>query len=69
MTSKERISRILAGEKVDRIGKAEAPWPHTRRRWQSEGLGENVHPADFFDMDFGLMVNMDCSLALPGETV
>ena len=41
-TSRERIRRILAGEKIDRLGKTEAPWPHTRERWLQEGLPQGV---------------------------
>ncbi|MDY6914219.1 MAG: uroporphyrinogen decarboxylase family protein [Planctomycetota bacterium] len=69
ITSKERVGRLLTGRKADRIGKAEAPWPHTVRRWHEEGLAEGVHPADFFGMDMGLMVNIDSSFGLPSRTV
>ncbi len=51
MNSKERITMLLSGEIPDRIGKADAPWPETRRRWYDEGLPAGVHASDFFEMD------------------
>ncbi len=67
MTSKQRIQRILAGEKADRIGKAEAPWPHVVRRWEAEGLPVGVHPTWYFDLDFGMDLDINCSFMLPEE--
>ena len=61
MTSKERVRLILSGEKADRLGKAEALWPRTRRRWRKEGLPEGVHPSDYFSMDVRRMLNIDAS--------
>ena len=37
LTSKERISRILKREPVDRIGLFEVFWPETAQRWADEG--------------------------------
>jgi uroporphyrinogen decarboxylase len=51
MNSKERITMLLSGEISDRIGKVDAPWPETRRRWYDEGLPPGIHASDFFEMD------------------
>lgn len=69
MTSKERIGRILSGEKADRVGKAEAPWPHTRKRWIEEGLPADVHANDFFEMDIRRMISFDNSFLLDAEDI
>ena len=68
MTSKERIGALLSGEIPDRIGKADAPWPETRARWNGEGLPADVHANDYFEMDIRHMLRIDCSFRLP-ETV
>lgn len=68
MTSKERIRALLAGEVPDRVGKAEAPWPETRARWQAEGLPKDVHANDYFAMDIRHLIRVDASFRLP-ETV
>ncbi len=67
MTSKERIRLLLSGEKTDRLGRAEAPWPHTRERWREEGLPAGVHPNDFFSMDIRRMLKIDASFLLEPE--
>ena len=52
MTGKERISRILAGKPVDRIGLMEHFWGDTLQRWTSEGhITEGESLADHFGFD------------------
>ena len=49
MTSKERISRILKREPVDRVGLQGSPWGQTIQKWRDEGhLGPEEDPADHF---------------------
>lgn len=53
MTGKERISKILAGEPVDRIGLFEHFWGDTLQRWTAEGHikeGESLEEHFGFDM-------------------
>ena len=69
MNSKERIRSILAGEPADRMGKADAPWPHTRERWRREGAPNDVHVNDHFAMDIRRMVVCNGSLMLEDETL
>ena len=64
MTSKERIHALLSGEIPDRIGRADAPWPETRARWNGEGLPADVHANDYFEMDIRHMLRIDCSFRL-----
>jgi uroporphyrinogen decarboxylase len=52
LTGKERISRILKREPVDRIGLFEHFWGDTLKKWQSEGhISENEDLADHFNFD------------------
>ncbi len=52
MTGKERISRILAGEPVDRIGLFEHFWGDTLQRWTAEGhIKEGESLEDHFGFD------------------
>ena len=54
MTGKERITNILAGKPVDRIGVFEEFWADTERRWVSEGHvnGNTAQPLlDHFGWD------------------
>ena len=52
LTGKERISRIIKHEPVDRIGLFEGFWGDTLAKWQSEGhIKENEDLADHFDFD------------------
>lgn len=69
MKARDRILALFSGEIPDRIGKAEAPWPETRRRWNGEGLPAGVHANDHFGMDIRNMIRIDCSLSLPVTVV
>jgi len=52
LTSKERISRILRREPVDRIGLLESYWGDTRKKWIADGhLGEDEGLEDHFGLD------------------
>lgn len=51
MTSKERFTRMFEHREADRIPIIDGPWSGTIRRWQREGMPENVDWRDFFDVD------------------
>lgn len=66
MTSKERITRILKHQPVDRIGLYEDFWPETRVKWQNEGhLQKDEALEDHFKFDirvswpFNLVADLD----------
>ena len=65
MNSKERLTALLTGDIPDRIGKADAPWPETRKLWYEQGLPADVHANDHFNMDIRRMIKMDTSFRLP----
>jgi uroporphyrinogen decarboxylase len=75
MTGKERMSRILRHEPVDRIGLYEHFWGDTHKSWQEKGkIGEGVSYADHFgfDMDecwaFNTVANLDFKSQIVAET-
>ena len=52
LTSKERITRILKHQAVDRIGLFEVFWRETAKKWCDEGhYGEPVDVSDHFGLD------------------
>lgn len=66
LSSKERISRILKREPVDRAGLYETFWPETIVKWRKEGyLAKDESPEDHFGLDirtswpFNLIANLD----------
>ena len=66
MTGKERISRILRHESVDRIGLFEHFWGDTHREWVTQGkIKPDEEFADIFDFDmeehwaFNLTADLD----------
>lgn len=66
MTGKERITRILNHQPVDRIGLYEHFWGDTHREWEQQGYvkpGESFADIFNFDMDeywaFNLVADMD----------
>ena len=66
LTSKERITRILKHQPVDRVGLYEDFWPETRVKWQNEGyLQKDEALEDHFDFDirvswpFNLVADLD----------
>jgi len=69
MTSRERIAIILQGGVPDRVGRSESPWSETIERWRTEGLGENDDISERFDLDFGSISGVDCSLRFDRQVV
>ncbi len=51
LTSHERFSRIFAHKEPDRVPIIDAPWESTIKRWHKEGMPENVHFTEYFDLD------------------
>jgi uroporphyrinogen decarboxylase len=72
MTGKERMSRILRHEPVDRIGLYEHFWGDTHKAWQEKGkIAEGASYADHFgfDMDEAWPFNMIADLDFEREVV
>ena len=51
MTTHERFTRMFEHKEADRIPIIDSPWNGTIRRWQREGLPENVDWRDYFGVD------------------
>lgn len=75
MTGKERISRILKRQPVDRIGLFEDFWGDTRKKWVAEGhIGPDESLEDHFGYDiqllwpFNLTAHLDHELETIEET-
>ena len=72
MTGKERMTRILKHQPVDRIGLYEHFWDDTDKAWQAAGkLPEGVSYARHFnfDMDEAWPFNMIADLDVEREVV
>ena len=72
MTGKERISRILKRQPVDRIGLFEHFWGDTQKKWQEQGhikAGEDLATHFGFDMSLGGWFNMVADLDYKNEVV
>ena len=72
MTSRERITRILKREPVDRIGLQGSPWGEATERWREEGgLGpeENAGAHFGYDMASGGWLAMHADLDYEEEIV
>ncbi|MCL2546456.1 MAG: hypothetical protein FWE06_04590 [Oscillospiraceae bacterium] len=51
MTTKERFTRIINRQDVDRIPIKDWPWPGTVQRWEQEGLPAGMDYRDYFGID------------------
>lgn len=72
LTGRERISRILKREPVDRIGLFEHFWGDTLKKWQNEGhISENEDLANHFgfDMQGSPGLNMCAQVGFVNEIV
>ena len=70
MTSRERVTATLRHEEPDRIPMVEICfWPPTIERWRIEGLPEDVHPEQYFELDRIPRVGIDCSLQFEPEVL
>ncbi|MDD6175063.1 MAG: hypothetical protein PUC59_04815 [Firmicutes bacterium] len=75
MNGKERISRILRHQPVDRIGLYEHFWGDTYQQWHADGyLAENESMEDHFGFDmqecwaFNLVADLDFQRKVVAET-
>ena len=59
MTSYERFLRTYQHREIDRLPIIDSPWAGTIRRWHAEGMPENVHWADYFDVDKTACIGAD----------
>jgi len=67
MTSRERLRTSLSRRQPDRVPRVEQSyWPDTIARWRTEGMPD-ASPAEVFDLDTFLHLDLDNSLRLPVE--
>ncbi|MCK9265977.1 hypothetical protein M0P98_03710 [bacterium] len=64
MTSRERILRVLNHKIPDRVPIHDVVWDSTIKRWQKEGLPEDLSPAEFFDFEIATF-NADLTPRFP----
>lgn len=70
MTSRERITRILARQPVDRIGLFEHFWGPTHQKWVKEGfIKEGEDLADHFGFDIAMCWNLNFVAKLDYQNV
>lgn len=70
MTSRERLTTVLARRIPDRVPMADISyWPDTLERWRQEGLPADADPLDYFGLDRVACIHFDCSLQLPERTL
>ena len=55
MTGKERVLSAIKRQPADRIPIYDSFWLDTLSRWRSEGMPDDVEPADLFDFDIHIM--------------
>lgn len=51
MTTHERLTCMFEHRCADRIPITDSYWQATIQRWHSEGMPENITPAEYFDLD------------------
>lgn len=51
LTTKERFQHIFDHKETDRIPIIDSPWDTTIKRWQHEGMPENISFVDYFGLD------------------
>lgn len=64
MDSRERVRRVLAGERPDRIPVYDSFWETTLARWRQEGLPADQSPHEALGCDI-VMLSGDDTLRLP----
>ena len=69
MKGKERVKCALAGERADRLPRADPPWKETILRWREEGMPSDVHWSEYFDMDIRYAIFLDTTLRFPEERI
>lgn len=61
LTERERILRTYRHQEVDRIPMLDSAWDGTIRRWQNEGMPQDVSWVDYFGFDHQIRVGTDNS--------
>jgi uroporphyrinogen decarboxylase len=69
MSTHERVARMYAHQEADRIPITDSPWKTTIERWQREGMPEDVHYVDYFELDRFARFGVDNSPRFPEEVV
>ena len=69
MTSQERFRCMFEHREADRVPITDGPWNSTIERWRREGMPEDVHYADFFDIDHVAGLQVDNGPQYPTEVV
>lgn len=69
MTSHERIKRMFEHRDADRIPVMDSPWSSTIKRWQREGMPDNVDFRDYFDLDKITHINVDITPRYEEKTI
>ena len=65
MDSKQRVTKIIAGEIPDRIPLFDTYWTTTIERWHREGLPAGVSPQHYFGTDEIARIGGDYSMQFP----
>ena len=61
MTTRERFQRMFEHQEADRVPIIDGPWGSTIERWHREGMPEDVHFVDYFDLDRVSSIGVDTS--------
>ena len=64
-TSHERFERMYGHKETDRIPIIDGPWNDTIKRWNREGMPENIDFRDYFDLDKVSGIGVDNSPMYP----
>lgn len=57
LTERERILRTYRRQEIDRVAMVDSAWRGTVKRWQREGMPENVSWEDHFGFDRMIRIN------------
>lgn len=69
LTSKERFTRMYEHRDADRVPVIDIPWASTIERWHQEGMPEETHFVDYFDLDRVAGIHVDTSPRYPYQVI
>ena len=69
MTTKERFKCMFEHREADRIPIVDLPWDATIERWQKEGMPQDMHYVDFFNIDHAETIAVDSSPQYPQKVI
>ena len=69
MTSHERFKRMFEHREADRMPIMDYPWGATIERWHAEGMPEDIHFTEYFDIDSVPHIQPDTSPRFEDKTV